>query len=308
MDSYLAVDIGGTQIRVAAFPVDSSEPLVSQRIPTQGEGGAVERLMGAIAKVLPQAGHVRAIAMAAPGPIDPQRGIIYSAPNIPGWENLPLRDMVQDRFGVPTQLGNDANLAVLGEWRFGAARGHHDVLFFTISTGIGGGVIINDRLLLGASGLAGELGHLTVIPDGPLCGCGQRGHLEAVSSGTAIANYVQEQIANGRASSLAALCRPNSRQVSQAAEEGDELAVEAMNRAATFMGVAVADFLHMFNPTVVVLGGGVSRSGALFLEPLRKAMLCHVMSPAYVRDVQLCYAALGDDAGLMGALALAHTA
>jgi glucokinase len=307
MDSYVAVDIGGTQIRVAVFPVESATPLVNTRTPTQGEGSAVERLIGAIASVLPLAGNVRAIAMAAPGPIDPQRGIIFSAPNIPGWENLPLRDLIQERFGIRTLLGNDANLAALGEWRFGAAKGHHDVLFLTVSTGIGGGVIINDRMLLGDSGLAGELGHVTVIPDGPLCGCGLRGHLEAVASGTGIARYVQEQLASGRASSMSELCHPNSRQVAQAAEDGDPLAVEAMTRAATFLGVAVADFLHIFNPSVVILGGGVSRSGHLFLDPLREALFSHVLSPAYVQDLQISYAALGDDVGLMGALALAHT-
>ncbi len=306
MESYIAVDIGGTQIRVAVFPVGSIEPLVNTRTPTQGEGRPEERLLNAIAAVLPQAGHVRGIAMAAPGPIDPRRGIIFSAPNIPGWENLLLRDMVQERFGIPTKLGNDANLAALGEWGFGAAKGHHDVVYLTISTGIGGGVIMDDRLLQGSSGLATELGHVTVIPDGPLCGCGQRGHLEAVSSGTAIARYVQEQLNNGRPSSLSGICHPNSRQVSQAAEAGDELAIEAMTRAASFMGVAVADFLHIFNPTIVVLGGGVSRSGHLFLDPLRREMYSHVMSPAYVKDLQISFAALGDDVGLMGALALAQ--
>ena len=149
-----------------------------------------------------------------------------------------------DRFNVPVVVGNDANMAAVGEWRYGAGVGHHNLVFLTISTGIGGGVILDDRLVLGERGLAAELGHITVIPDGPLCGCGHRGHIEALSSGTAIARYVSEQLAEGRKSIIKPDPHPTARDVSFAAANGDELAIEAMTRAGKFLGQMIADYLH----------------------------------------------------------------
>ena len=306
MDMYIAVDIGGTQIRVAVYPKGENRPLKQKRIPTQGAGETpLERLIGLIAELWPVNDRVCSIGAAAPGPINHQLGVIYSAPNIPGWERLPLAQILQERFGVPARLGNDANLAALGEWRFGAGQGHHDLLYLTISTGIGGGVIMDDRLLLGYHGLAAELGHVTVLPDGPVCGCGHRGHLEAVGSGTAIARYVAEQLAQGVPSSLSQTMRPSARDIAMAAEQGDPLAKAAFARAGTYVGHAIGDYLHIFNPSIIVLGGGVSRAGALLIEPLRAAMAERVISPEYLHGLVIALAALGDDAGLMGALALA---
>ncbi len=252
--------------------------------------------------------RVCGIGIAAPGPINPQVGIIYSAPNIPGWEQLPLAQILQERFNVPTRLGNDANLAALGEWRYGAGKGHHHLLYLTISTGIGGGVICDDQLLLGHHGLAAELGHVTVLPDGPLCGCGHRGHLEAVASGTAIARYVAEQLAQGVPSSLAEFSNPTGRDISMAAENGDPLAKASLARAGTFIGYALADYLHIFNPSIIILGGGVSRSGPFLIEPLRTSIAQRIISPEYLHGLVITTAALGDDSGLLGALALAETA
>lgn len=307
MDMNIAVDIGGTQIRVALYQQGERRPAKQKRIPTQAKGETpLERLIGLIAAMWPENERVRAIGIAAPGPSNPQLGIIYSAPNIPGWEQLPLAQILQERFHVPARLGNDANMAALGEWRYGAGRGHHHVLYLTISTGIGGGVICDDHLLLGSHGLAGELGHITVVPGGPLCGCGHRGHLEAYGSGTAIARYVAEQIAHGVPSSLAQISSPTGRDISDAAEQGDPLAKAALARAGTYIGYAIADFLHIFNPSVVILGGGVSRSGAFLIEPLRSAISERLISPEYLHGLVITTAALGDDAGLLGALALAE--
>lgn len=309
MDTNIAVDIGGTQIRVAVYPKGGQHPIKQKRIPTQGNNhSALERLTDLLAELWPVNDRVCAIGMAAPGPINPQLGIIYSAPNIPGWERLPLAQILHDRFHVPVKLGNDANLAALGEWRYGAGQGHHDLLYMTISTGIGGGVICDDRLLLGVHGLAGELGHVTVLPDGPLCGCGHRGHLEALASGTAIARYVTEQLAQGVPSSLSEFSNPTGRDISMAAEQGDPLAKSALERAGRFIGYALGDYLHIFNPSIIILGGGVSRSGPLLLEPLRAAIAERVISPEYLHGLVINTAALGDDAGLMGALVLAETA
>ncbi len=208
---------------------------------------------------------------------------------------------------MPILIGNDANLAALGEWRYGAGKGHDNLLYLTISTGIGGGAIHNGQMLLGTRGLAAEFGHVTVIPEGPRCSCGQRGHLEAVASGTAIARFVQEKIALGYPSTLTKDHAISAVDVSRAAAQGDELALKAMARAGTFIGYAIADFLHLFNPSIVILGGGVSSAGSLLINPLRSALPERIMDRGYLQDLIITTAQLGDNAGLVGALVLAES-
>jgi len=220
---------------------------------------------------------------------------------------MPLRKHIEDRFHVPTAIGNDANLAALGEWRFGAGQGHHHLIYITVSTGIGGGVIINDKLLLGVRGLAAELGHVTVVPNGPRCGCGQPGHLEAIASGPSIARWVREEIGKGVPSILSENKKISAKDVSVAAQRGDKLAAAALARAGNYLGVAIADWLHIFNPSAVIIGGGVVQSGQYLLDPLRAALHEHVLSAQYLDNLTLATAALGDDVGLKGALALAQT-
>ncbi len=192
----------------------------------------------------------------------------------------------------------------MGEWQYGAGRGHHHLLYLTISTGIGGGVICEDHLLVGSQGLGAELGHVTILPDGPLCSCGQPGHLEALSSGPGIAAYVAEQLTLGRETILSG--QPNAKQIADAAREGDALAIEAFDRAGYYLGLMIANYLMIFNPSIVVLGGGVSLSGDLLLDPIRRTVARSVLSRHYVEDLVITQAALGDDAGLYGALALAR--
>jgi len=308
MPSYIVADIGGTQIRAACFRANSLTPERVERLATQsGVMPVLDRLYNLISVIWPQNDDVIGIALALPGPVDPFQGILFGAPNIPGWTNLPLRRLMVERFHVPVVVGNDANLAALGEWKFGAGRGHHHLIYVTISTGIGGGVIINDELLLGSRGLAGEIGHITVMPGGPLCGCGQRGHLEAIASGPAIARWSEEQISQGAASILSTQKRLSAKDVSRAAQQGDPLAIAALERAGTSLGVAIAGYLHIFNPTAVILGGGVTQSGDHLLLPLRKALREHIMSPTFLENLTITTAALGDDVGLMGTLALAQT-
>jgi glucokinase len=307
-DLYIAVDIGGTHIRVGVYPDEGIEPEAIQRIKTVGKKGSpLERLIDLIKELWPKNSQVRALGVAAPGYLNPRTGIVITAPNIPGWNNFPLRQKLGDAFDIPILLGNDANLAALGEWRYGSARGHHNVLYLTISTGIGGGVIINDNLLLGSNGLAAELGHLTIDPNGPPCGCGHPGHLEAFASGTAIASYVRQQIDKGVHSNLAQIDNPSAYDISLAAQSGDKLAKEALARAGDYLGIGLANLLHTFNPSIVVLGGGVSRSGSLIIDPLRLSLERSVISEEYLRDLKIVPAQLGDNAGLIGALALAHT-
>jgi glucokinase len=232
---------------------------------------------------------------------------VINAPNVPGWVNMPLQRHLQERFNVPVALGNDANLGALGEWKFGAGRGFHHLIYITVSTGIGGGVIIDDRLLLGERGLAGELGHVTILPDGPICSCGQPGHVEALSSGPALARWAQQEIQNGAATILPADKELSAKDIGKAAKQGDALAIAALARAGYYLGLMMANYLQIFNPSALIFGGGVSQAGSFLFDPLKTALREHVMSPEFLKNLTITTAALGDDVGLMGALALAYT-
>jgi glucokinase len=305
MSVIIAIDIGGTQLRVATFSGESTTPLQVRRTSTHSKDESVfDRLIAAIDAVWPEE-PVAAICAAWPGPLDPAQGIILSTPNIPGWVNFPFVELLTKKYHLPVFLENDANLAAVGEWRYGAGQGHNDVLYLTISTGVGGGVICGGHMLTGARGLAAELGHLTVLPDGPLCSCGQRGHLEAIASGTAIARYTNEKIAAGQTSSLAGDTHITAREVAAAARQGDELSLEAFSYAGKYLGQAVADYLHIFNPSILVFGGGVSQSGSILFDPMKRSLAEHVMDQAYLDNLEITTAKLGDDAGLLGALAQA---
>jgi glucokinase len=308
MNYHIAVDIGGTRIRSACYPVDSNKPIAVERISTRGINPALDRVCQVIEKTWPGNGVVCGISLAAPGPVDPFQGIVLYAPNVQGWKNIDLKKHLSSCFNTPVIVGNDANLAAIGEWKYGAGKGHHHLVYLTISTGIGGGVIVNDQLLLGVRGMAGELGHVTLLPGGPVCGCGKNGHLEALASGTAIAQWVQNEIANGRSSTLAGKGEITSLMVHQAALEGDGLAKEAFNRAGYYLGMALANFIHIFNPTMIILGGGVSKSGEFLLKPIRDSIAQYIIDPHYLENFNLVVAQLGDDAGLLGALTLAREA
>lgn len=277
-----------------------------KRTSTRSKPTAFEALTAAIEEIWPQNDTILGIGVAVPGPLDPETGVISFAANIPDWENFPLKEKLEAHFHVPAAVGNDANMAALGEWKFGAGVGHSNLIYITISTGIGSGIICDGRLLLGERGLAGELGHITVIPEnGPMCGCGKRGHLEAVASGTGIARYVADQLSKGRSSQILKE-QPSAKEISEAARQGDELAGEAFQRAGTFLGRSLADMLHIFNPSILILGGGVTQSADLMFEALHTAIEESVISPDYTRDLVITSPALGDDAGLQGARGLAE--
>lgn len=304
----IVVDIGGTQLRAGLYPPQGLEPRVFKAISTSGEEPALERLFRLIESIWPNDTTVRRIALAAPGALNPLTGVTYTIPNIPNWNGLHLVELVQNRFNVEVRIGNDANLAALGEWKYGAGIGHHNLIYLTVSTGLGGGIIINDQLMVGANGLAAEVGHTTVLPDGPLCGCGFPGHLEAMSSGTGIANYVKRELAAGRESILTGREEPvSARTIAAAAREGDALSIEAFDQAGKFLGRAIADLLHLFNPTIVILGGSVIKAGELIMAPARRALNASVISPMYLEDFTLTTAKLGDQVVLVGALALARS-
>ena len=303
----IVVDIGGTQLRAALYPPQGLEPRVFKAIPTSGEKPAIDRLYDLIESIWPADARVRRIALAAPGALNPTTGITYTIPNIPNWNELHLLELVQNRFKVEVRLGNDANLAALGEWRYGAGVGHHNLIYLTVSTGLGGGIIVNDQLLVGSSGLAAEVGHITVLPGGPMCGCGFPGHLEAMSSGTGIANYVKRELAAGRQSIFNQTNETiDARAIAAAAKQGDALSIEAFNQAGEFLGRAIADLLHLFNPTMVILGGSVIKAGELIMAPVRRSLHASVISRSYLDGFTLTSAKLGDKVVLVGALALAR--
>lgn len=313
-DVIVGIDLGGTRFRVClAEPTGRILRRLSR--PTQHEEGP-ERVVARLAAAVRELGGdelpatVLGVGVGAPGPLDPWLGVIFQAPNMPGWRDVPLRQMLAEALALPVHLGNDANLAALGETSFGAARGCRNVVYITVSTGIGGGVIEDNRLLLGARGLAAEVGHMVVEPRGPRCGCGNWGCVEALASGTAIARVARERLASGEPSALGDLPGPpevsiTAERVAAAAAAGDPLASAVMRSAAEYLGIAVVNVLHLYDPEVVVLGGGVCLAGEMIFAPVRAAITARAMA-AYRARARVVPAALGDDAGLLGAVALVN--
>jgi glucokinase len=306
MSHTVAVDIGGTHIRVAVYEPDSLKPIAHQRTRSLAhEPGVYGRLEKAVESVWPKE-KVKAIGIASPGPLDPHTGTILATPNIPEWKNFPVAPKLSQHFGVPTYLDNDANMAGLAEWQYGAGKGHEHLVYLTISTGIGGGVISHGCLLQGFHGMGAELGHMIIDPEGPPCGCGKRGHVESFCSGPSIVRYVREELQAGRTSTLQAQPNLTPAQIAEAARTGDTLAISAFERAGHYLGIAVANYLAVFDPSILIFGGGVSQVGELLFKPFEESLRKHTFHPHYLDNLVITKAALGDDAGLLGALALAR--
>jgi len=300
MDAIITLDIGGTNTRCALFHAEKDDPVSIDRIETTTESAsAIDNISQLIERNWPKDRSVAGIAAAAPGSIDVVQNKVILAPNIPNWRDFPLGEILQKRFGVKVLVNNDARMAAVGEWKRGAGRGHNDILYFTVSTGLGGGVITGGRILQGAVGIATEVGHIVLQDDGPACGCGRFGHFEAFSSGTGIHNYVCGKIKAGAPTSLKS-SSPSTKEIAEAAKAGDALALEAFNRAGYYLGIGVANYLHIFNPSCVIFGGGVSQSGDLIFKPFRASLEQHVLSPNYLANLKIAVAELGDNAGLIG--------
>ena len=309
MRFVLGIDIGGTNLVVGSVAEDGSAVVATASEPTHSEAGAtdvVDRLVAlaerAIATTWREApgAEILGVGVGAPGPLDTKRGIVLLTPNL-GWVNMPLRELIHDRLGLPAALDNDANCAVLGEWWVGAARGARHAIGITIGTGIGGGIIIDGRLYHGASDVAGEIGHTTIDTEGRRCKCGNYGCLEAYASGPNIALRAVEELEAGAESRLTALvggdlAKITAQTVYQAAADGDELALEVVNDTAKVLGVGIGNLLNVFNPEVVVVCGGVTLAGDHLFEPLRREVARRAFKPA----VSACRIVPGELAGTAG--------
>ena len=309
----LAIDIGGTKI-VTALISPKGEILAREYSATLADEGAdaiIKRMVSTAGDLVANANltysSLSCIAIAAAGAIDTEKGLVTDSPNLPGWHNTPLKERFESATGVKTFLLNDATAAALGEHRFGAGKGVNNLIYLTVSTGIGGGVIINGKLYEGISGAAGELGHMTIDINGPRCACGNIGCLEMLASGKAIAREAQRLIAQGTRTAMLELaegeaCNVTALTVATAAQKGDAVALSVINKAATNLGVGLVNFVNIFNPEMIIVGGGVGKMGEMLLKPARKVVNERAFRlPASV--VRIVSSELGDNAGVFGAVA-----
>ncbi|GAH98673.1 unnamed protein product [marine sediment metagenome] len=309
----LGVDLGGTKI-ATALATAQGEILARGRRPTPAQAGpdaVIKSICATIDKTLAakrlEPPQLLGIGIAAAGIIDSDKGKVVSSPNLPGWHEVPLRDAVEQRFGIPVYLGNDATLAALGEWRFGLKKGIANLIYITVSTGIGGGIIAGGKLYTGACGVAGEVGHMTIDMNGPKCNCGNIGCWETLASGTALAREAVKQIREGAKTSIIELVngdisKIDAKVVGLAAKQGDELAKELISRLGYYLGVGLVNLVNIFNPELILIGGGVAKTGDLLLQPAIKVVKERAFStPA--NAVKIKPALLGDDSGILGAVA-----
>jgi len=306
------VDVGGTKIFAALFSRGGKllAGLTRPTLPGEGVSSVIDRLCSTISDLLDeykiQVSHLAGIGLACAGGIDTPRGVVVTpSPNLPDWRDVPLVDIARRKFGVATFLLNDASAAALGEHRYGAGRGVNDLVLFTLGTGIGGGIIIDDELYLGAVGGAGEFGHMTVAADGPLCGCGNTGCLEMLASGRAVERDAAARMLRGESSALRDIVAGDfnavtAEQVGEAARAGDHLAQDVLARAAYYLGVGMVNAVNIFNPGLVVIGGGMAALGDLLIAPGRQMVAERAFSVSS-GTVRIVAAELDNEAGVYGA-------
>ena len=313
MNHFIGVDLGGTNLRAAL--VDTSTGAYShltsiETLARDGHAAVMARMANLIESVIASSGlskdQIGGIGIGVPGVLDLERGLTVFLPNLPGtWPNVPLRDTIADRVGLPTALLNDVRSMTLAEWQFGAGRGVDTIACFAIGTGIGGGLVINGQLHLGIGGTGGELGHQTIDFNGPLCGCGNRGCLEAFASGPAITALGAKAVMQGLTTRIGELIdydlnRLTPHVISDAARAGDALAKDIFEQAGFYIGVAAASIIVSVGPRRVVIGGGVAQAGELLLNPIRRTVIERVRVMP-IDQVSIVPAELGPNAGLIGA-------
>jgi glucokinase len=308
----LALDIGGTKLAAAVF--EKNEIVTRARKPTLAERGpdaVFERITSLLetllAKTETRASDIACIGVGCGGPLDSETGVIYSPPNLPGWNAYPLKQKLEARFRVPAYVENDANAAALAEFHFGAGQGHRNIFYITASTGIGSGIILDGRLYRGTNFSAGEFGHIVLARNGPVCNCGGIGCLEALASGTAIARRAMKEAARLPRSLLAKAAAKNgrlsARDVAAAARAGDPAARRIFCDAATYLGLGITSVIHLLNPEIVIIGGGLSETGPLLFEPIREVVRKRAQRHL-AEFVKIVPSELGKSVGLYGALAV----
>jgi glucokinase len=308
--TVLAIDIGGTKL--AAGVVDAGGRILARgEVPTvaaEGPTRVLERIVGLGKDLLgsPEvsADAVRRIGVGCAGPVDRLAGLVLNPPNLPGWTRVALVDHLQQAFGLPVILENDANAAALGEFRYGAGKGTRSLVYLTVSTGIGGGIVLDGKIWHGLNDAAGEIGHMTIAPDGPLCGCGNYGCLEAIASGPSIARRAREALAGGRPTRLGGGLNLTAADVVRLAREGDEVACEVWEETVRYLSLGVAAAIMILAPERVVIGGGVTEAGEFLFEPLRREVRGRVKLVP-MESIPILPAALGRDVGVLGAAAVA---
>lgn len=312
MKKYIGCDLGGTNLRAAVVDVETGEVLHQLSVPTwarDGHEAVMQRMAGLIDQVIQAAGvereNIGGVGIGVPGVLDLNRGETLFLPNLPGtWPHVPLRDMIAQLTELPTTILNDVRSITNGEWHFGAGRGIDTLAVFAVGTGIGGGLVINDQLHLGIGGTGGELGHTMIDFNGPRCGCGNYGCLEAYASGPAIAAMGAKAVIQGLTTRIADLCdydlnRITPELIGQAAQAGDEIAKEIYEKAGFYIGIAAANVCASIGPRRIILAGGVAQAGELLLDPVRRTIRerVHVMQ---IDQVEVVASYLGDNAGVIG--------
>ena len=312
----VCLDIGGTKILGVIFDEERNivYRLKKKTKEAGDDAGNVEKMIISVAEeMIKEAdlkkGQINAIAAGAPGVIDQAEGIVLFSPNLP-WRDYDIKTPIEKKFGVPFYIGNDVNVGVLGEYKYGAAKGYSNVVGFFVGTGMGGGLILDGRLFTGNKFKGAEYGHMILDPEGPLCGCGQRGCLEAFSSKKGMSSYILQQVSRGRQSMLADRIENGvfkSKFLKKALKTGDAVTMEAVDRACHYLAVATGNMINTISPDIVVYGGGVMEAvGDLFMDKILAEVDRYCM-PSIRETVDLKNAALGDDSVIYGALSLAES-
>lgn len=305
----IGVDVGGTNVKVAL--VDKTGSIVySDTVPTRAEMGyeyTISNIIKAIQDLMKESKvskeSIEGIGFGFPGQIDCDNGIVRLAPNIPGWVNIPIAEIVSKEFGIPVKVDNDVRCAALAELNYGAGKGAKNMICITVGTGIGSGIILNGKLVRGASNAAGELGHIKLqMEGGPICGCGDTGCLEAFASGPAIVALAEEYIKGGKSTKYRELANPDITPyiVAEAAKQGDVVAKKIFEIVGGYIGIGLASVVNLLNPEKVVIGGGVADAGDLLFNPIKKTLSERTM-PIQGAAVEIVHAELGNTAGVIGA-------
>lgn len=304
----LAIDLGGTQLR-AALVNAAGEIIVrdSTRTDAAGGPGAVISQIGDLSEKLlalrPES-KIRVAGISCPGPLDTQSGRTYAIATLPGYEGYPFAKHAQTLLGVPVVLEHDGHAAAYGEWKLGAGHGFDNLIYLTVSTGLGGGAIVNGQLLRGAGGMACHVGHMTVDPQGPQCGCGNRGCWEMAASGTSFLTRMRQRARTENRTVLGlSLEAIEAADIFKAARSGESFACECVEEEARWLGLGIVNLIHLFNPARFVIGGGMSNNLDLLLPGIFARIDNYAMSP--YRNLSIVKAGLGDNAGLIGAALLA---